>query len=163
MTEAEIKERPAKLVRRAPRPAPDEKVDPVDYSPSATAVVPVPDAGPVGSPSRSGGAEPAVSPSSSHSVQETVSEPTAVQEPIVETQAPVAATQEAPAAPVKQAPRASKASKVAANKKASRREVTFPLSTRVSQEVLDILYTATEEEGISVREAIEQGIKSRWG
>lgn len=29
-------ERPTSLARRAPRPAPDENVDPVDYSPQAT-------------------------------------------------------------------------------------------------------------------------------
>ena len=44
-----------------------------------------------------------------------------------------------------------------------RREVTFPLSTRLSQEVIDVLYSAAEDEGISVREAIEQAIKTRWG
>jgi hypothetical protein len=77
-------DRPA-VLRRAPRPSPDEKVDPVDY-PAPTTVRKIP-----------------------------------------------------------------------------RREITVSLSTRISQGVSDILYAAVEAEGISVRDAVEQGIKARWG
>lgn len=148
MTEAVIKDRPAQLVRRAPRPAPDEKVDPVDYLPAAVAPVVTPVAAPA--PLTRGVEETADAPMP---IQKTAPEPTAAKP----------AAQEAQAAPAKQPTRSSKSAKAAPNKKASRREVTFPLSTRISQEVMDILYTAVEEEGITVREAIEMGIKHRWG
>ena len=36
----DLKDRPA-VLRRTPRPAPDEKVDPVDYSPAAVAPAPL--------------------------------------------------------------------------------------------------------------------------
>jgi hypothetical protein len=65
-------------------------------------------------------------------------------------------------APARQPSRGSKA-KAATNKKSQRREVTFPLSTRVSQEILDLLYDAQEQEGVTLRDAIEQGIRMRWG
>lgn len=125
-----LKDRPA-VLRRTPRPAPDEKVDPVDYSPAAVAPASAP------APAPSGGGVAAVDPVA----------------------APAPVTQ----APVRQATRPAKASKAATNRKTARREVTFPLSTRLSQEVIDVLYAAAEDEGISVREAIEQAIKSRWG
>ena len=78
---------------------------------------------------------------------------------------PVAAPAPAPPtqAPARQAAKPAKVSKAVPNRKTARREVTFPLSTRLSQDVIDVLYAAAEDEGISVREAIEQAIKSRWG
>lgn len=127
----DLKDRPA-VLRRSPRPAPDEKVDPVDYSPAAVASGPTKPE----EPASAGGGVAAVTP---------------VAEPTPPTQAP--ARQAKPA----------KASNAAQNRKTARREVTFPLSTRLSQEVIDVLYAAAEDEGISVREAIEQAIKSRWG
>lgn len=150
MTET-LKDRPAQLVRRAPRPAPDEKVDPVDYSP--TAVLPVP--APVAAPAQSGGG--VVEPDAGEEVTEKA---TAPEQPKPEQKTTEAA---AASAPAKEKSRPSKAAKSAPNKKSTRREVTFPLSTRISQEVMDILYAAVDEEGITVREAIEMGIKHRWG
>jgi hypothetical protein len=144
----DLKDRPA-VLRRTPRPAPDEKVDPVDYSPAADApAAPAPvtvPATPAAMAPAGGGVEQAVAPAA----------PTPV-EP---------AAPPAPAATVaaRQTPRSTKASKTTANRKTTRREVTFPLSTRLSQEVIDVLYAAAEDEGISVREAIEQAIRSRWG
>ncbi|MBG6184665.1 hypothetical protein IWX65_002643 [Arthrobacter sp. CAN_A214] len=44
-----------------------------------------------------------------------------------------------------------------------KRELTFPFSTRLSEDVQDILDKAVESEGITVREAVEQAIRSRWG
>lgn len=44
-----------------------------------------------------------------------------------------------------------------------KRELTFPFSTRLSQEVQAILDEAVDSEGITVREAVEQAIRSRWG
>jgi hypothetical protein len=44
-----------------------------------------------------------------------------------------------------------------------KRELTFPFSTRLSQEVQAILDHAVDSEGITVREAVEQAIRSRWG
>lgn len=143
----DLKDRPA-VLRRTPRPAPDEKVDPVDYSPAADAPaapgpVTVP-ATPASAPA-GGGVEQAVAPAAVTPV-----EPSAPPAP-------------AAAVVARQTPRSTKASKTTANRKTTRREVTFPLSTRLSQEVIDVLYTAAEDEGISVREAIEQAIRSRWG
>jgi hypothetical protein len=134
----DLKDRPA-VLRRTPRPAPDEKVDPVDYSPAAVAPAPVPAPAPMKPEEQApaGGGVAAVDPATAP--------------------APV------PQAPVRQAAKPAKASKAATNRKTARREVTFPLSTRLSQEVIDVLYAAAEDEGISVREAIEQAIKSRWG
>ena len=134
----DLKDRPA-VLRRTPRPAPDEKVDPVDYSPAAVAPASVPAQTPM-KPE-----EPA--PASGG----------------VPTGAPIAAPAPVTQAPARQAAKPAKASKAATNRKTARREVTFPLSTRLSQEVIDVLYAAAEDEGISVREAIEQAIKSRWG
>ena len=128
----ELKDRPA-VLRRTPRPAPDEKVDPVDYSPAAVAPAPMKPE----EPTPTGGGVAAVTPVA----------------------APASVTQ----APPRQAAKPAKPSKAATNRKTARREVTFPLSTRLSQEVIDVLYAAAEDEDISVREAIEQAIKSRWG
>ena len=44
-----------------------------------------------------------------------------------------------------------------------KRELTFPFSTRLSQDVQETLDQAVESEGITVREAVEQAIRSRWG
>jgi hypothetical protein len=44
-----------------------------------------------------------------------------------------------------------------------KRELTFPFSTRLSQEVQSILDDAVDSEGITVREAVEQAIRTRWG
>lgn len=140
MTE-DLKDRPA-VLRRTPRPAPDEKVDPVDYSPAAVAPAIVKAEEPA----------PTQEPISSH-----------LQDSVTESFVPTAATAVPTKAPARQSSKPAKASKTAANRKTTRREVTFPLSTRLSQEVLDVLYAAAEDEGISVREAIEQAIKSRWG
>ena len=140
MTE-DLKDRPT-VLRRVPRPAPDEKVDPVDYSPAALA--------PAG-----GGVSAAVpiEDPSHRFVDDSIGEPFV----------PTAVSAPPTKAPVRQASKPTKASKSAANRKTTRREVTFPVSTRLSQEVIDVLYAAVEDEGISVREAIEQAIKSRWG
>lgn len=132
----DLKDRPA-VLRRTPRPAPDEKVDPVDYSPAAVAPASTPAPTKPEEPAPAGGGVAAADPVA----------------------APAPVTQ----APVRQAAKPAKASKAATNRKTARREVTFPLSTRLSQEVIDVLYAAAEDEGISVREAIEQAIKSRWG
>lgn len=90
-----LQDRPSVLTRRRPQPAPDETVDPVDYTPSAQRVA----------------AEPAVG-------------------------------------------------NVRAKRK---RELTFPFSTRLSQDVQELLDAAVEAEGITVREAVEQAIRTRWG
>ena len=133
----DLKDRPA-VLRRTPRPAPDENVDPVDYSPAAVTPTSAPLRAPKPEePEPAGGGVAAVDPVA----------------------APAPVTQ----SPVRQEAKPAKASKAATNRKTARREVTFPLSTRLSQEVIDVLYAAAEDEGISVREAIEQAIKSRWG
>lgn len=102
MTE-EMKDRPAALVRRGPRPAPDEKVDPVE---------PVPPARPQ------------------------------VQQPVAEVVAQ---------------------STKKIGRPAGRREVTVPLGTRLSIEVMQVLDEAVAEHGVSIRAAVEQAILSRWG
>jgi hypothetical protein len=149
----DLKDRPA-VLRRTPRPAPDEKVDPVDYSPAAMAPTPVKTEAHVTAGREGDVVTPASVPLP---VRETFQ--AAVAEPDVQTVAHAASIQ----APARQSSKPAKASKTAANRKTTRREVTFPLSTRLSQEVIDVLYAAAEDEGISVREAIEQAIKSRWG
>jgi hypothetical protein len=149
MTEG-LKDRPA-LLRRTPRPAPDEKVDPVDYSPAAVApAVSIPAAS---APAQAPAAQPEEAPAGG-GVERAV-----VAAPVVEAPTVVEA---APAAKPKTAPRTPKAAKPT-SRKANRREVTFPLSTRISEEVSDILYSTAEEEDMSVREVIEQAIKARWG
>lgn len=171
-----IKDRPAQL-RRRPRPAPDETVDPVDYNP-ATHTPAAPAAAPAKvdeAPAASGGGEeasqPETTPADAAAATETEEE-AQVEAPAqtatvlaappapVQEAAPVAAP--APAAPARQSSRASKA-KATPNRKSQRREVTFPLSTRVSQEILDLLYDAQENEGVTLRDAIEQGVRMRWG
>ncbi|MFM9432203.1 hypothetical protein [Arthrobacter sp. MP_2.3] len=143
----DLKDRPA-VLRRTPRPAADEKVDPVDYSPAAVAPALV-------GTEESGG--------TGGGVGSVASEPgpleTSVAEPALQAAAQAAPTQTS----LRKSSPPPKASMTAANRKTTRREVTFPLSTRLSQEVTDVLYAAAEDEGISVREAIEQAIKSRWG
>lgn len=44
-----------------------------------------------------------------------------------------------------------------------KRELTFPFSTRISQDVQELLDAAVEAEGITVRDAVEQAIRTRWG
>jgi hypothetical protein len=150
MTE-DLKDRPA-VLRRTPRPAPDEKVDPVDYSPAAAA------------PTIVKAGEPAPTDGDIDTVALTDETATSrLQHSVTESFVPAAATAVPTKAPARQSSKPAKTSKTAANRKTTRREVTFPLSTRLSQEVLDVLYAAAEDEGISVREAIEQAIKSRWG
>ena len=134
----DLKDRPA-VLRRTPRPAPDEKVDPVDYSPAAVGPASAPAPAPM-KPEEQAPAGGGVAASDQ-----------------------AAAPAPVPQAPVRQAAKPAKAAKAATNRKTARREVTFPLSTRLSQEVIDVLYAAAEDEGISVREAIEQAIKARWG
>lgn len=101
MTE-EMKDRPAALVRRGPRPAPDEKVDPVEVTPAARPQIPQP-------------------------------------------------TAEVIAPSIKKIGRP-----------AGRREITVPLGTRLSVEVMQILDDAVAEHGVSIRAAVEQAIISRW-
>ncbi len=96
-----LQERPASLARR-PKPAPDETIDPVNYSQPPTASV----SPPVGR-----------NPSTAQ-----------------------------PASSAKR-----------------KRELTFPFSTRLSAEVQELLDTAVDSEGITVRDAVEQAIRSRWG
>lgn len=102
-----IQDRPAEL-RRKPKPAADETVDPVNYT------------GPTLNPSKS-------------------------------TERPQNGTNE----------RANQAPEPA--RRRSRREVTFPFSTRLSQEVQDVLDKAVDREGLTVREAVEQAIRKTWG
>lgn len=64
-----------------------------------------------------------------------------------------------------QAPAVAPEPKQQTSPKAARRkrELTFPFSTRLSQDVQETLDQAVESEGITVREAVEQAIRSRWG
>ncbi|MBD1540540.1 hypothetical protein HC749_20555 [Arthrobacter sp. S13_S34] len=170
MTEASvIKDRPAQL-RRRPRPAPDETVDPVDYNP-ATHTPAAPSAAPVqveATPVSGGGEKEPAEEAAPAAVPAPAAEPVSAPEAAGES-----SLQAAPAAvavpfeslaptPARQTSRGSKA-KATTNKKSQRREVTFPLSTRVSQEILDLLYDAQENEGVTLRDAIEQGVRMRWG
>jgi hypothetical protein len=156
MTEG-LKDRPA-LLRRTPRPAPDEKVDPVDYSPAVVApAVSVPAAAPAQAPTAESEVEPAATAAQRAGG-------VVAPEPVQAQPAPAPQTVEAApaAAKPKQAPRTPKATKPT-SRKANRREITFPLSTRISEEVSEILYSTAEEQDMSVREVIEQAIKARWG
>lgn len=98
----EMKDRPADLVRRGPRPAPDEKIDPVEFA------------------------------STSREQLE------AVQPKVV-------------------TPSAKKI-----GRPAGRREITVPLGTRLSIEVMQVLDEAVAETGMSIRAVVEQAIISRW-
>ena len=177
MTEASvIKDRPAQL-RRRPRPAPDETVDPVDYNP-ATHSPAAPSAAPVQAEATlvsGGGEKDPTEEAAPAAVPAPAAEPDSAPEPeaAVESSVQTTPAQTAPAAsavpfeslapaPARQASRGSKV-KATTNKKSQRREVTFPLSTRVSQEILDLLYDAQENEGVTLRDAIEQGVRMRWG
>lgn len=99
----EMKDRPASLIRRGPRPAPDEKVDPVEVAPAAR---PQP------------------------------------QQQVADASAP-------------------SAKKI--GRPAGRREITVPLGTRLSIEVMQVLDDAVAEHGLSIRAAVEQAILARWG
>lgn len=160
----DLKERPPVLKRR-PRPAADEKVDPVDYSPAAPAQASAQASDATLAPVVAQAAEPdasRVAPvvKSEPDTTAPATQPVTVETPV----APPAATQSVKqAAPVRQQARASASTKKAVNTKISRREVTYPFSTRLAQNVVDVLYAAADEEGISVREATEQAILSRWG
>lgn len=175
MTEASvIKDRPAQL-RRRPRPAPDETVDPVDYNP-ATHTPAAPSAAPVqveATPVSGGGEKEPAEEAAPAAVPAPATEAVSAPEAAGESSLQAAPAQAAPAAvavpfeslaptPARQTSRGSKA-KATTNKKSQRREVTFPLSTRVSQEILDLLYDAQENEGVTLRDAIEQGVRMRWG
>lgn len=107
MTDA-MKERPDLLIRRGPKPAPDEKVDPIE-------VVSVPREKPA-----------ATRPEESET--DVVAE---------------------------------RAKKI--GRPAGRREITVPLGTRLSMEVMGVLDEAVAANGISIRAAVEQAILSRWG
>lgn len=107
MTEA-MKDRPASLIRRGPKPAPDESLDPVDAAPQ---------------PRTQPATEPPVLP-------QTQAEPQ---------------NSNTPSRPSK------------------RREVTIPLGTRLSVPVMEVLDQAVLDQGITIREALEQAIMSRWG
>ena len=143
-----LQDRPA-VLRRVPRPAPDEKVDPVDYSPAAV----LPAADQAEEPTLSDGRAAALTAAP---LIPAVAR-TSADDPVAEVPASSLPPQASSSKP-------EKTSKLAAgSRKTARREVTFPLSTRLSQDVLELLYAAAENEGISVREAIEQAIKTRWG
>lgn len=47
--------------------------------------------------------------------------------------------------------------------KKKQREIVFNFSTRLSQTAYDTLYTAVDQNGLSVREATEQAIMAYWG
>jgi hypothetical protein len=162
-----LKERPAVLTRRKPRPAPDESVDPVDYTPATVAPVQNPVQPQVASAVpevASGGVVEEVAPVAQE--PEPTAVPASLIVPIRESPA-VSVSHPAPAPQTEQVPQTTstvtKASKVAGAKKTSRREVAYPFSTRLSQNVMDVLYAASDAEDISVREAVEQAILSRWG
>ena len=85
-----------------------------------------------------------------------------------ETVDPVTYTFQGPAAPATEAattaPTAVRVEEhVAAVGRRGRREVTFPFSTRLSQDIQEILDAAVAREGITVREATEQAIRNKWG
>lgn len=171
MTETSImKDRPPQL-RRRPRPAPDETVDPADYSPANP--IPPPAAPPVqqdSTPSAGGGGEEGQSAVEEHAAAapavEEATEKDAPAQAVEESAGPVHNAAQvqapAPAAAAPARPRTSRA-KAAPNKKTQRREVTFPLSTRVSQEILDLLYEAQEEHGVTLRNAIGTGRQDALG
>lgn len=99
-----MKDRPASLTRRGPKPAPDEAIDPVDAAP-----------------------QPSTEP---------------------------------PALPQAQAvPQNS----TTPSRPSRRREVTIPLGTRLSVPVMEVLDQAVLDQGITIREALEQAIMFRWG
>ena len=99
-------ERPMTL-KRPPKPAADDRVDPIDVAPAAV-----------------------------------------VEAPAETTPAAPAATESAP--PATTAPRGKK------------REITVPLSNRISLEASQVLERAAEEAG-SIRAALEQAIFAHWG
>ena len=107
MTDA-MKDRPDVLTRRAPKPAPDERIDPVEVTPSLR------------------------------------------EEPLAST--PANAKEELVPPGMKKIGRPS-----------GRREITVPLGTRLSVDIMEVLDEAVAENGISIRAAIEQAIVSRWG
>ncbi|WP_427008657.1 hypothetical protein [Pseudarthrobacter sp. H2] len=157
-----LKERPAVLARRKPRPAPDESVDPVDYTPAIVAPV-QPQVASAIPEVASGGMAEKVAPVTG----ETEPAAVAVSQIVPIPESPAVSVPRAAPAPqpeqVTQAPATvTNTSKVAGAKKTSRREVTYPFSTRLSQNVMDVLYAASDAEDISVREAVEQAILSRW-
>lgn len=92
-----LQDRPA-ILSRKPRPAPDERVDPVDYP------------------------QPPVAQAKQRTEE--------IQQPV---------------------------------QRKRKREATFPFSTRLSEEVLGILEDAVAREGITIRDAVEQAIRGRWG
>lgn len=107
MNEA-MKDRPASLTRRAPRPAPDEAIDPVDAAPQLRL-------------------QPTVEASGTPSKEEVPRKTNTTARP------------------------------------SKRREVTIPLGTRLSVPVMDVLDHAVRTQEITIREALEQAIMSRWG
>ncbi len=107
MTEA-MKDRPASLIRRGPKPAPDEAIDPVDAAPQPRA-------------------QPATDPTILPQVQAEPQNSNTTSRP------------------------------------SRRREVTIPLGTRLSVPVMEVLDQAVHDQEITIREALEQAIVSRWG
>ncbi|GAA4492027.1 hypothetical protein [Microbacterium panaciterrae] len=102
-------DRPMTL-KRTPKPAADDRVDPIDVAPPAATDAP----------------------------SSEVTAPAAVE-------APAAGTAPAAAAP-----------------RGKKREITVPLSNRISLEASQVLERAAEEAG-SIRAALEQAIFGQWG
>ena len=126
-------ERPSResLKRRAPRPASDESVDPIDYRPSeAPAAAPRPEK--PGEESTPAESSPAADP--------------AAGTPTASTNAPATAPVTAP-------------------RGRPRREVTLPFSTRLSEDVLNLIdeAVANGEGGGVIRHVVEEAIRARWG
>ncbi|NQX10395.1 hypothetical protein HQQ80_02015 [Microbacteriaceae bacterium VKM Ac-2855] len=121
---SEIQDRPASL-RRKPRPAADEKVDPVDYQPAAATIQPA-----------------AVEPTP---------------EPAVEQGEPILTERSAHVTPVDAAPTTARRGRPRG------REVTIPFSTRVAQDVSELIDDTVAREGITQRSVIEMAVRAYWG
>lgn len=118
--------------RRAPRPAGDEGVDPIDYRPSEV-------------PAAAQRAEETPAPGSSPAESSPAADPASV----------------TPAAPIT----APAPAPVIGPRGRPRREVTLPFSTRLSEDVLNLIdeAVANGEGGGVIRHVVEEAIRARWG
>lgn len=134
----ELPDRPTSL-RRVPRPAPDESVDPVDYVPATAPTF-------------------QAAPQPTAAVEQATPQPAAPRAP--------KATQprKSPSAAATPAPAVS--ADTSAPKRLGRprgRELTVPFSTRIAIDISEIIDDVAAREGLTIRSVVEQAIQDKWG
>lgn len=134
----ELPDRPTSL-RRVPRPAPDESVDPVDYVPATALAF-------------------QAAPQPTAPVEQVAPQPATPRTPKA-TQPRKTTPASAPSVPVV-------STDTSAPKRLGRprgRELTVPFSTRIAIDISEIIDDVAAREGLTIRSVVEQAIQDKWG